>query len=260
MSHASETALVGPRFGSSLLTLIVRRIEKAMSGLLLFGVGSFLAACDGPVHAHHYRLTLEVEANGEIHSASSVVEVRKFVNRRLDLSPGIVNTSVVGEATLVDLGDRRVLIALLAGIPEPALRAGRRVSEWVGEDPTNLLARLYGVRLEWDGFRNAGLMELSRQRGARRLEITQVPTLVTFGSIDDPKSLILVDPENIALRLDEQAQLKRATIEITDAPVTTGISKRLPWLDRVAGKYIAGISGPAASADIHGGHFRRGAK
>ena len=46
--------------------------------------------------------------------------------------------------------------------------------------------------------------------------------LVTFGDINDPKSVERIDPAAIGVR--------RIIVEVTDEPVTTGIEKRLGWL------------------------------
>ena len=39
-----------------------------------------------------------------------------------------------------------------------------------------------------------------------------------------------VDPDNVAPHFGPSVRLARATIEIVDDPLTTGIEKKLPWL------------------------------
>ena len=59
------------------------------------------------------------------------------------------------------------------------------------------------------------------------------PMLVTFTDIDDPKSVQRVDPANLAASFGPGIRLKRITVEVTDDDVTTGIEKRLRWLDHL---------------------------
>jgi hypothetical protein len=57
---------------------------------------------------------------------------------------------------------------------------------------------------------------------------------VRFRDINDPNTVERVDPNNLAASFGPGVRLTRATIEITDAPVTTGIEKELEWLRAVA--------------------------
>ncbi len=57
--------------------------------------------------------------------------------------------------------------------------------------------------------------------------------LVRFRNIADPASVEKVYPENLAKSFGPGVRLKRATIEISTDPVTTGIEKRLGWLNRL---------------------------
>jgi hypothetical protein len=71
---------------------------------------------------------------------------------------------------------------------------------------------------------------LKRQRPNAELPIDLFPMLVRFRDISDPLSVEKVDPANLSATLGPGVTLRRATIEITDDPVTTGIEERLPWL------------------------------
>ncbi len=68
-----------------------------------------------PVHTYRYRLTIDIEKNGIVHSGSSVIEL---ITTRNLLLAGLDNipeweTYPRGEAVFVDLGDGDNLIALL---------------------------------------------------------------------------------------------------------------------------------------------------
>lgn len=229
--------------------------------LLALSVVVLLAACDGPTYTYRYRLTLEVVADGHVYSASSVVEVSEFRKARVDLSPGIVNTKLVGEATLVDLGAGRVLIALLESIPDVAKRQERSGLGWIGPAPTAMLAQFYGITYEWHGFRNEGLAQLVRQRGVKELRFDQLPTLLTFRDAADPTSAVVVDPANLAKSFGDGVRLKSAKIEVTDAPLTLGLADKLPWLktgiDQLDGARSCDYRRTTTDLPFcpHGGHF-----
>jgi len=57
-----------------------------------------------------------------------------------------------------------------------------------------------------------------------------LPDLVTFTDINDPKSVIEVDPNNIQATLGSNLAWNEITLESTDEAVTEGIEARLPWL------------------------------
>lgn len=207
--------------------------------LIVLGLGLLLAGCGGPIYTYRYRLTLAVEADGQVHTGSSVVEVSEWRTSEWSLEPRLVKTRVIGEATLVDLGRGRVLIALLEGIPAGTPRSERGGREWIGRSPTGLLVGLFGLNYQWTEARNDGLAELSRQRAVRHLGANQLPILVTFRNINDPKTLVVVDPNELPTTFGPGVQFKSATIEVTDAPIGTGIEETLPWLRTISG-YLDG--------------------
>jgi hypothetical protein len=57
----------------------------------------------------------------------------------------------------------------------------------------------------------------------------ELPMLVRFRDIADPKTVERVDPNDLAASFGPGVKFSRATIEIVDDPVTTGIEKRLVW-------------------------------
>ncbi|QOZ55007.1 hypothetical protein XH90_29220 [Bradyrhizobium sp. CCBAU 53338] len=133
-----------------------------------------------------------------------------------------------GEALYLDLGEgRKPLIALLTK------RSGRNKSgevRWSRDGGPNnpLLAEFCG---------DASAKELldlvhcvSRTRGSFRVSLDDIPDLVTFANIDQPDSVALVDPHNLAATLGSDVAWSAVTLEITDEPVTRSINSKLPWL------------------------------
>lgn len=202
----------------------MKTIATVLALLLLGAVGAchFLLY---PTYTYRYRLTLEVEMpDGAVRTGSSVVEVSSWRVPPWSLPPGAVRLATTGEATPIDLGEGRLLVALLTG--QFPYRAG-----WGEKEPTGLLTRVYGVLYEWTDGRNPGLERLTRQRGPREIGPGDLPRLVTFADPADPRSVEAVDPNDLAKTFGAGVRLRRATIEVTGDPVTEGvIEQRLPWL------------------------------
>jgi len=184
----------------------------ALSGCTLLGRSTY-----------RFELTVEVDTPEGPRRGSSVIEVWASYNM-----PGSQERlwRVRGEAVAVDLPDGKTLFTLLK---TGAIHGDMAGLSMEALDPA---------------FKN-DVVE-SAERIAERKKITSpatvapasYPTLVTFGDIADPTSVELVDPDNLAATFGEGTALRRITVQITDDPVTTGIEKRLGWLDEVRGALV----------------------
>jgi hypothetical protein len=180
-----------------------------------------LAGCS---QSYRYKLTLAVNTPQGIKRGSSVVE-EVFWNVWIP-ARGITQR-LRGEALYLDLGPgARPLIALLTS----SLRDKHSVDyRWTRDAGPNddLLAQLYGPPSA-DFMGNVA--RLSRMRGPRRITPADLPDLVTFADVNDPKSAIEVNPNNLQATLGQNVTWNEITLEMTDEPITTGIKAKLPWL------------------------------
>jgi hypothetical protein len=171
-------------------------------------------------YAYRYRMTVSVQDGAQVHSGSSVVEVRlkqkpKIFPEDLSLVP-----SAAGEAVFVDLGDGRHVVALLTSGPTGA-GAGY---------PMTLVPRHFGLTHE-----DRDLPRFPQLEGAWTLSSADMPTFVTFARPDDPATVRVVAPADFAQVFGSQYRLNGVTVEMTTDPVTSGIERRLPWLeDRIS--------------------------
>ncbi len=140
-----------------------------------------------------------------------------------------------GQALYLDLGSgKRPLIALLTSY----LPKGGHGQHWerdAGPNTTWML-RTYGQTPAETYEKD--VPNLTRLRGARRIAPTDLPDLVTFSDMADPKSVIEVDPNDLGATLGRNIIWQEITIESTDEPVTTGIEAKLPWLPRYIEKNL----------------------
>ena len=190
-----------------------------LAGLLLTSCGMTRRGFD-----YSYRLTLAIDANGATHTDSSVVHVHTWNEQTIDagwMTQHIVN----GEATSVQLGDGRVVVALLAPT------TGNRLATWT---PTGPLLQAYGIQepafSDQESY-DAAIDALADARGPRELADKQLPALIAFLRADDPNSAVVLDPGDLSATLGPGVRLRSAEIEVTDSPVTTSIERLLPWFD-----------------------------
>lgn len=199
-----------------------------------------------------YRLTLEAEVDGKPVSGSGVIEARYGSQPRISPEAGRLTESVRGEAVALDLGERGVLFALLKEGKDASFR------------PEALPLYAFGRITLKDA---AGFRAVSALRGRTEIPFDKLWLLVRFRDIDDPRSVEAVDPNDLAKSFGTGVNLMRATIEMTDDPVTTGIEKLLPpWFAELRQKK-ASLDGDTSIArfikaplanQIGTGYFKRG--
>ena len=139
-----------------------------------------------------------------------------------------------GEAVYLDLGPgARPLIALLTSHREP--KEAKNYSDFIkgirwslDAGPSgNILAELYGPRSA-DIMHN--IARIGQMRGVHAITPNDLPDLVTFVDINDPKSVSRVDPNDLQAALGPGITWNEVTLESTDEAVTRGIETKLPWL------------------------------
>ena len=171
-----------------------------------------------PTYSYRYRLTINIETDGKLHSGSSVIEViwyAHFLPELVSFSP-----ELRGEAALVDLGPRGVVVATLFA------------KDW-GWHNTNagwgalwLVPRAFGVKDSIDR-----LPEIERLRGKRELGPNNLPRLLWFSDPKDPHTAKTILVNDIASVLGPSARFAGAFVEMTSDPLVIDIRQKLPWVD-----------------------------
>ena len=169
-----------------------------------------------------YRLTIEVEADGKVHTGSGVIEVTFKRQGWSDSATLGVRPTIKGEAIPVDLGERGTFFVLLSSTS----------SANYASDPANLPLQAFGLEGS-GGLTGDKLRRLGSVSGRAVIPINRLPMFARFRNLDDPTSIERVDPGNLERTFGAGVRLVRATIETTRDPVTTGLAQRLPWLASV---------------------------
>ena len=215
--------------------------------LIIFVV--FLSSCKkGEQNTWNYRVTVEIETPEGIKSGSAV---RQVSTRRPSLTYQESGnpSKIVGEAVVVDLGERGVVFAILSD----QSRANALYSAFFPSD--NSLPR-------------------TEIKVGNRAELKEnLPNMVMFEELNDPKSVKLVfqdptwwqpKPEDYVDKYEKifgkGVRLKSIIVEVTDDPITLSVEKTLPWL----GGIKSNIDGTTATTSnnlhnkLHKGNFKKG--
>ena len=188
-------------------------------------------------YTHHYRLVLEIEDHGEIHTGSSVIGVsfsppppwfRNFFPTS--------RTRVRGEAVVVELSTGQVVVATL--MHGPKANASRMQS---------LASRALGSSV------SGGLREAPNWAGKAELTGSDIPTMILLPSLDDPFEGSWLAPDEFPEKIGPNVRFRRMTLEMTSDPVTRQIEEKLPLItqDRGAGDVVIGADGQGIPLGIY---------
>jgi hypothetical protein len=198
----------------------------ASATVLLSGCGKLLGL---PRASLRYRMTLEVETPEGIKTGSSVLESTLISGPNTGAASGLQST-LKGEAVAVDLGDGQTLFALLSS---PSERSASDYQDQLFNNALNAgavsvppMPRRYDSS-DWAEMRKVA----SEIKPVLTLPPALYPMLVRFKDIKDPKSVEQVDPGALAASFGAGVRLKRITVAVTEDAVTSGIERRLAWLE-----------------------------
>jgi len=169
-----------------------------------------------PTYSYRYRLHLAVEIEGKAYAGSSVIEVDWSCG--LKIADSGCGATLDGQATVIDLGARGVLVALL----HPG-EFNTPVSQQ-GTDARFLCANAFDKRST-----HQELPSLPYLAGRRNLSPRNFPYLIWFPTPADKQSARKVTPEDISSKIDPTARFTEAFVEITVDPIVIDIASKLPW-------------------------------
>jgi hypothetical protein len=195
--------------------------------MIVVAAMSFCVVGCGRVESYRYKLTLAVNTPDGVKRGSGVAEMEFF-----DVGIPARGTmhKLTGEAIYLDLGPgRRPLIALLT---HHFHSKDVRVDPWVqdGGPTEHLLERLYGLKYAYPMTLLGYVSQIARMRGAHEISPNDLPNLVTFADINDPKTVMEIDPNDLQATLGAGVSWNKITFEITDEPITKAIVRKLPWI------------------------------
>jgi hypothetical protein len=165
-----------------------------------------------PTTVYIYRMTVEVDVNGQTKSGSTVIRVERYLTPKWLPGGGMTVSHVYGEAAFVDLGAGQNVIATLRSGSWGAGPGG--AESW----PNWVL----GPHDQSESFR----IPLPRTE----LRDRQMPMFITFKNASDPRTLVRVPPDQFENVFNIGTKLKAIYVETSTDPITESLAQRLPWV------------------------------
>ncbi|AMN44068.1 hypothetical protein [Rhodoplanes sp. Z2-YC6860] len=240
---------------------VIRAIATTVAAAIVIVAASVVwRSVESPTYVHRFRLTIEAVVDGEVHRGSGVIEVRTTdYDVKMPGAKGI-STRVLGDAVFVNLGKGRNVLAALGTGPHASV-------EGIAELTRSAFMPIHPGLTYRDVPNLAGAAPLTEQ---------QVPTLVGFTDLNDPKTARVIAPGEFEKVFGKDVHFKRAFVEMVPAgtwpfnmirgpavlagePVTRGLEQKLHWLPHP--QYLDGqsVCDHGRHLDcLHGGHFTRG--
>lgn len=171
------------------------------------------------------KLTVEVETPEGLKSGSSVQNVVLKLGSKTPPNGARGSARVQGEAVVVDLGKRGFLFVLLKG----ATFQGD--ADVLAPFTFNSVTRSPHTEIAAEKV-NAQPLGV-----AKPLVKKTYPLFVTFKDINDPASVVQVNPDDMQATFSSGVKLKRMVLEMTADPVTHGkVESVLVWLNTHIGR------------------------
>ena len=209
--------------------------------LTLLAAAAPLTGCGDEVYEWRQKVTVEVETPGGLRTGSAVQWVKLFVGKGPTEHYGWgVSWRTAGEAVVVDVrpdaapGEPRYLFTLLIGDKTNQWRGG----SWGALGP-NGLEGLVGTERFVGKIKSsyplygamAQVMDDLPLGATGELTGKATPAMATFGDVDDPESVQVVDPTALDRWFGPGVRLRRVTVTKTDEPVTVGrVEAVLDWI------------------------------
>ena len=187
-------------------------------GLIAGGAAVTLSGCNLFGSGNRYKMTVEVETPSGVKTGYAVREVTTYARVN-----GGDAMQVRGEAVAVDVAPGKTLFAVLSGE-----KGDVDYAAGIAKFALDSELSPGGANTDYDAGDFAELYP-TYPKTESPIRFGALPMLVMFANIRDPKSVVKVDPGDLAAHFGPGVKLKRITIEKTYAGVTGGIGERFSW-------------------------------
>jgi hypothetical protein len=187
-----------------------------------------------PTYHHRYKMTVEIEADGAVHTGVGVVDVRCQWQAPLGQMVGgeRISCSLYGRAAVIDLGKRGVVLALVhpGELPEtaysPRPESGLRIA----------LRAYYGDTYWVDHATQTDLLQtvlksIAHETGPRIVNANAYPAFVWLPDPKNRETATPAPPNEMPRIIDSSVNVRSVTVEIAHQSLSDEIFSVLPWLE-----------------------------
>lgn len=193
--------------------------RKFLTTLVALGLALGLSGCSSADRRIRYKFTIEVDDNGTLRRGSTVQEhVCSFNDGLFKHMGNALNCGTAGEALTVDLGEKGILFALMAGDLERK-----------SLDPEVFLFNAANgihrddIPKEFDNVARLGNRQID-------IPVAELPLLVRFRDINDPDSVERVNPLHLDAKFGPGVKINKASVELTKESITSELAESIKWI------------------------------
>jgi hypothetical protein len=178
-----------------------------------------------PTYTHRFRLTFQIEENGQVKEGTGVITVSNQDNSWVPLTQTRWTRTARGPSPWIDLGARGILlIAILPHVPysydpKPYDAGSLSFVAFFGADQ-------YGN----SKITPLNVIDIKKQVGPRTLHDDQYPEFVWLSNPADPSSAKIVPPQLFTEVIGADVRLVSVSVEITTDHSDNSLYQKLPWL------------------------------
>jgi hypothetical protein len=208
---------------------------------LALGVVAALGGCGGEKKIVRYRVTINLDVDGETKSGSGVIQTL-FYGGGGKNQPNQYYMSTTGVAPVVDLGRHGWLVAAIRDDNHEVTRR-KRAYRLTCKDPRSIVGLLNTVP-------HTEIDELLKVRAGKwEVKDGNLPAFVWFPGGQPYTDAQQICPEEFARVIGANVDLKSVTVEIVpDAPFKAALDIDAPWLAEMRADQPRGNRGPQALA------------
>lgn len=203
--------------------------------VVIAGVSAYAVKLMFPTYTHRYRMTVQIDADGALHTGSGVVEVRRNSNGPLT---GITQVGyaekIEGRAPLVDLGRHGVVLAALRPHPladlfkpRPVIASQLAFAAIYGPDYYKRNPE-YAAEERQQGLEIAS--HIQERKGTYVLSSEAYPSFVWLRDPADRQSAQPLLASDMPTTIDASVRIRSVKIEMTRDSFSNELFEKLPWL------------------------------
>jgi hypothetical protein len=195
---------------------------KRGSSMALISIAVSAAALVGwyvyafPNYSYRYRLTVNIEIDGKVHSGSSVIDITWHHGVKIG-DGSEFGPLLRGQAPIVDLDQHGIVVASLIA----------------NDNSNDGWSALWLVPRAFGDEHGVNLEMLPSLRGKRELAPNNLPRFLWFANPQVPTTGRKISVADIPSVVSPSARFMNASVEITDDPVVITIRDKLPWIKKI---------------------------
>jgi hypothetical protein len=177
-----------------------------------------------PTYTHRFRLTFQVEVDGQVKEGTGVITVTDQDNQWVPLSQKRWKRATRGPSPWIDLGNRGILVVAINNhVPtdyEPRPYAAGMLS----------FVAFFKAKHGSPNISGRTVRDIRTQTGRRQLGLDQLPEFIWLPAPLDPLSAVRVPPQRFSELIGEGVVLRDVYVEVTNDEPNNSLYGKLPWL------------------------------